>query len=223
MHEYYAPGSFPVSVSNDLVHWRGIGAVFAAGHSPWWALPAPIGRYWGPTLYRIGSRWVVHFAAQYNAAAHLEHFPDGEPIQAGRWCSGSRARFDPGAVDDEAAPLQGSVQQTEAASRTYGGVIDPSIISNPLTGQRYLFWAEEHSSIWAARLSRDGLTLSSDIHLALSTQNGWRVRDVKPAVRDRGARGDLSRRLVLPVLQRRVGVERQLRGRRRDRARSARP
>jgi arabinan endo-1,5-alpha-L-arabinosidase len=55
-------------------------------------------------------------------------------------------------------------------------VIDPSVVRDGTTGQLYLFWAEQHSSIWVSQLSPDGLTMSPNIHKVMWTQPGWECR-----------------------------------------------
>jgi beta-xylosidase len=63
-----APDVFPLRESNDLVHWKRIGSVFARRDQPWWARhTARGGHYWAPALYRIGNRWVLYFAAQHDS------------------------------------------------------------------------------------------------------------------------------------------------------------
>jgi beta-xylosidase len=62
----------------------------------------------------------------------------------------------------------------------YGGVIDPSMVRDGATGQMYLFWAEQHSSIWVTTLSSDGLAISPAIHQVMWTganqHAGWECR-----------------------------------------------
>jgi arabinan endo-1,5-alpha-L-arabinosidase len=173
----YDANAYPIRGSNDLLHWRLLGHVFPAGHEPWWALPSPVGRYWAPAIYRIDGHWVVYFAAQYNAAALALRFPDGHPVQPGTFAIGvATANSITGPWHSRLLHYRGQDNSFGAEHENYGGVIDPSMVQDPRTGQRYLFWAEQHTSIWVAKLSPDGLTLEHHIHEALWTHKGWECR-----------------------------------------------
>lgn len=170
----YAANAYPIRASNDLLHWRQLGYVFPAGHQPWWALHSPVGRYWAPAIYRISGRWVVYFAAQYNASALTLRFPNGSPIQPGNFAIGvATATSITGPWHSKLLHYRGQDNGVGPEHESYGGVIDPSEVQDPRTGQRYLFWAEQHTSIWVAKLSADGTRLSPHIHQALWAQPGW--------------------------------------------------
>jgi beta-xylosidase len=170
----YAPDSYPIRGSNDLLHWRLLGYVFPEGHQPWWSLHYPVGRYWAPAIYRINGRWVVYFAAQYDSGALTLRFPDGQPIQSGTFAVGvATASSITGPWHAKLLHYRGQDNHVGLEHETYGGVIDPSEVQDPVTGQRYLFWAEQHSSVWVAKLSADGTTLSRHIHQVIWTHPGW--------------------------------------------------
>jgi arabinan endo-1,5-alpha-L-arabinosidase len=162
-----APNAFPTYGSNDLVHWRHIGYVFPKRHQPWWALHSPVGRYWAPAIYRIRGRWVLYFAAEYNRRVLHRRLP-------GRMVIGvATAASIHGPWHSKLLHYRGQFNSRGGEQETYGGVIDPSMVQDPATGQRYLFWAEQHSSIWDAELSADGRRIVSDPHQALWVDRGW--------------------------------------------------
>jgi len=165
---------FPIRGSNDLVHWRALGYVFPRGAQPWWALHSPNGRYWAPAIYRIKGQWVVYFAAQFDPAKVTLRYPGGAPIEPRTMVIGvasARSLFGP--WHTRILHYRSQFNAVNREPETYGGVIDPSMVRDPRTGQLYLFWAEQHSSIWAGKLSSDGLTLDRHIHQVLWADGGW--------------------------------------------------
>lgn len=170
----YEPNAFPIRGSNDLRHWHPIAYAFPAGHQPWWALHSPQGRYWAPALYRIGNRWVLYFAAQVDLTRMPLHTDHGEPTGSGTFVVGvASAASLTGPWQTRILHYRGQFNDVAGVEQEhYGGVIDPSMVQDPVTGQRYLFWAEQHSSVWVAKLSSDGLHLDRHIHLAMWTQSG---------------------------------------------------
>jgi beta-xylosidase len=170
----YGANSFPIRASNDLRHWVFLGYVFPAGRPPWWALPSPIGRYWAPAIYRIEGRWVVYFAAQYNRAALNLRFPDGYPLAPGQFVIGvatASSLFGP--WHTKVLHYRGQFNAVNTEHENYGAAIDPSVVRDGKTGQLYLFWVEQHSSIWASKLSPDGLTLDYHVHQEMWARKGW--------------------------------------------------
>lgn len=163
--------AFPVRGSDDLRHWHLITFVFPHGKQPWWALRSPKGAYWAPSIYRIGGRWVVYFAAEYNR--HKIHLlVAGAP--AAPWVIGvATATSLRGPWRSRILHYRGQFNKAADEQEYAGGVIDPSMVQDPVTGQRYLFWAEQASSIWAAKLSPDGLTLDTQVHEVMWAQPGW--------------------------------------------------
>jgi arabinan endo-1,5-alpha-L-arabinosidase len=167
--------AFPIRGSNDLVHWKMVSYVFPAHKQPWWALKSPKGRYWAPAIYRIDGRWIVYFAAEYNAAAVTLRYQNGHRIPGGTMVIGAASATSlSGPWHTEILHYRSQFNRLGGEQEDYGGVIDPSMVQNPVTGQRYLFWAEQHSSIWDSALSADGLTLGVRIHQVLWTKpSSW--------------------------------------------------
>lgn len=170
-----AANTFPIRGSNDLVHWKLVSYVFPAHKQPWWALKTPTGRYWAPAIYREDGRWVVYFAAEYNAAKISLRLPGGHRVPSGTMVIGAAtANSLTGPWHSQVLHFRGQFNGLGGEQETYGGDIDPSMVQNPVTGQRYLFWAEQHSSIWDSELSSNGLALSVHIHQVLWTDpNSW--------------------------------------------------
>lgn len=169
-----APNAFPIRGSSDLLHWHLIGYVFPAGAQPNWALPSPIGRFWAPAIYRIDGRWVVYFAAQYNAARVAVRVSNERP---GTWAIGVATSSSlNGPWHSSLLHYRGEFNHLGGEQERYGGVIDPSMVQDTITGQRFLFWAEQSTAIWATRLSADGLTLDPHIHHVLQARSGWEGR-----------------------------------------------
>jgi beta-xylosidase len=176
----YQPDAFPIRGSNDLFHWHLLGHVLPAGAQPWWALPSPVGRYWAPSLYRIRGRWVVYFAAQYDASKLTLRFPDGYPQSPGTMVIGvATANSLTGPWRTAILHYRGQFNRVNAEHESYGGVIDPSMVRDPRTGQMYLLWAEQHSSIWIGKLSAGGTRLAPHIHQALWAAAGWECASVR--------------------------------------------
>lgn len=170
----YDPDAFPIRGSNDLRHWHLLGSVFPAGHQPWWAVHSPAGRYWAPSLYRIAGRWVLYFAAQLDLSRLHPPDPTGQPVRAGTFVLGvATARSLLGPWRTAVLHYRGQFNTRNGNRELYGGVIDPSMVRDPRTGRLYLFWAEQQSSIWAGRLTSDGLRLRPAIHQVLWVHPGW--------------------------------------------------
>lgn len=169
---------FPLRGSNDLVHFTQIGYVFDKRHQPWWALHTPkAGHYWAPALYRLDNRWVLYFAAQHNPRRLRLTYPGGGTVPGSNMMIGvATATSLHGPWKTRVLHYRGQFNAIAHEHETYGGVIDPSLVADPVTGQLYLFWAEQHSSIWATELSSDGLTISPQIHQVMWTRPGWECR-----------------------------------------------
>jgi hypothetical protein len=152
--------------SNDLRgSWRAVGYVFPAGHQPPWA-QSPKGnirggRYWSADIRWIENRWVIYFAA----APRMRKL--GAFVIGVAWSHSLR-----GPWHSKLLHRRGESNAGGGDSETYGSVIDPSEAQNPYTKQRYLYWADQHTSIWGAALSEDGLNLSPQVHLLLWAQGG---------------------------------------------------
>jgi xylan 1,4-beta-xylosidase len=172
---------FPLRGSNDLVHFKQLGYAFDRKHQPWWALHTPKeGHYWAPALYRIANRWVLYFAAQHNPRRLKLTVPDEGTVPASNMMIGvATATSLKGPWHSHVLHYRGQFNATAGEHEGYGGVIDPSVVRDGATGQLYLFWAEQHSSIWVAGLSPDGLRISPQIHQVMWTQPGWECNTPK--------------------------------------------
>lgn len=171
-----ARDAFPIWRSKDLVHWVRDGYVFPHGRQPSWAVPSSgrtrNGVYWAPSIYRIGGRWVLYFASQYNSASHA--LPGGVSLPPrtmviGVATSGSLA----GPWQTRILHYRGQFNGVADEQERDGGSIDPGVARDRRTGQLYLFWADQQTQIWAGKLSRDGLRLDSHIHQVLSVTKRW--------------------------------------------------
>jgi arabinan endo-1,5-alpha-L-arabinosidase len=123
-----APDAFPILRSRDLARWESVGFVFPEGRKPAWALDGE-GRsdFWAPELHRLGSEYLVFFAAR---SRH-----DGE------LAIGLARSADPqGPFVAEEQPLLA------------GGVIDPHVLVEP-DGSAYLFWKQDANDRWPGLLA----------------------------------------------------------------------
>jgi beta-xylosidase len=166
---------FPLRGSDDLVHWKQLGYVFDKKYQPWWTEHTPKGgHYWAPALYRIANRWVLYFAARHNPKRLTLTVPGEGTVPSSNMMLGvATATSLKGPWRTKVLHYRGQFNAVNREQENYGGVIDPSVVRDAVTGQLYLFWAEQHSSIWAAKLSADGLTLSPQVHQVMWTQPGW--------------------------------------------------
>ncbi|HEY2160418.1 MAG TPA: family 43 glycosylhydrolase [Solirubrobacteraceae bacterium] len=164
--------ALPIYRSPDLVHWRRAGFVFPRGHQPWWAIKSTGrgfgGRYWAPELYYIQGRWVIYYAAQYDAAKLSLQIPGGGPLANGALVVGDAwANSLSGPWHTAALHYRGQFNGLSADAETTGAAIDPSVVQDPATGLLYLFWSDQSFQIWAGLLSADGLTLGDQIQPVL--------------------------------------------------------
>jgi GH43 family beta-xylosidase len=168
--------AFPIRGSNDLKSWHFIAHLFPDGHWPWWSLAPPHGKFWAPSIYRIQNRWVIYFAAVLDQDRINLPGPAGAyALSGGEMAIGvATATRLTGPWTTKVLHWRGQFNDVDPEQETYGGVIDASTAVDPRTGQRYLFWAEQHYSIWVGKLSADGLTLDPGIHQALQARTaGW--------------------------------------------------
>ena len=167
--------AIPIYRSQDLVHWRPDGFVFPHGHQPWWALASsvhggPQGFYWAPEIYYIAGRWVIYFAAPYNAAKiDLEvpgagRLPRRTIVIGDAWATSLQGPWHSAVLH-----YRGQFNAVDAQQEGPGPAIDPSVVQDPSTGQLYLFWSDRSTEIWAGALSADGLTLDPQIGRVLRT------------------------------------------------------
>jgi beta-xylosidase len=160
-----AENAFPIYRSQDraLGSWQRIGYVLPKGHQPWWALRSPAGHYWSPSIQRIGGSWVVYFAAQINRAKYHRGSLIG-PHTFGLGVAWAPSLHGPWRT--RLLHYRGQFNHWNRGTENYGGVIDPGEYRDPSSGQRYLVWAEQPSSVWAAPLYQNGLAIEGHhIHM----------------------------------------------------------
>ncbi len=155
----------PVQFSSDLQHW---GPVFDALPvlPPW----AEWGGTWAPDVRWVSGRWVLYFTAQVK----------GQPARTE--CIGTATA----PASTPAGPFTPSpgllVCQTD-----HRGSIDPRTFIDP-TGAMWLDWKSDdnadtggttHTSIYAQRLSSDGLSLVGPSTVILTADQPWEGRIVE--------------------------------------------
>jgi GH43 family beta-xylosidase len=123
-----APDSFPLLFSEDLLHWRHLGFVFAEdGEGPAWALRGVRkGDFWAPEMARVGDEyWLVYTARDLSHVLGIGLAKSSSP--QGPWI-------------DIGKPL------------LTGGMIDGHIFADD-DGERYLLWKEDRNGIWPRKLA----------------------------------------------------------------------
>jgi beta-xylosidase len=164
--------AFPIYVSDDLVHWRAAGSVFPHGRQPWWAVHSTGvhtgGRYWAPEINRIEGRWVIYFAAEYNAARLDLQIPGHGRLTNGQMMIGyATATSLAGPWHTGVLHYAGQFNGVSSEREGLVPAIDPSMVEDPVTGQLYLYWSDQPTQIWAGELSPDGTTLMPQIRRVL--------------------------------------------------------
>jgi beta-xylosidase len=171
----FGPDAFPIYASHDLVHWQPHGFVFPKGHQPWWAVHSTGrstgGRYWAPELERIGGRWVVYFAAEYNSAKLNLQIPGHGRVTSRRMMIGyatARSLAGPwqSGVLHYAGQLSG-LSSAETEQEAISSAIDPGVVQDPATGQLYMYWSDQPHEIWAGKLDPGGTILEPPIRRVL--------------------------------------------------------
>lgn len=142
-----------VLTSADLVQWEHLGDALP-GLPPW----AASGHTWSPSVLERAGRYVLYYV--------VRHAPSGRQSISVATSDAPQGPF----VDTSSAPF---VFQLER-----GGSIDPSPFVDD-DDAAYLLWKsednalEQPSSLWAAPLSVDGLSLSADPVRLLDHDQGW--------------------------------------------------
>jgi beta-xylosidase len=133
-----ARNAFPIWMSEDLTHWYPNGYVFPYGRQPYWAVPSDgrshTGLFWAPSIYRIQNRWVIYFAAEYNAASHAL---GSAPIEPGTMVIGvatANSLAGPWRTKMLHYPGQFNAVNARAQQEIAGGDIDPGVVRDPRTG-----------------------------------------------------------------------------------------
>jgi len=131
----------PLRVSTDLIRWRSLGDAMPTV-PPW----ADSGRTWAPSVLVRPREYVMYFTA--------EHY------YSRRQCIGDATSSSP------TGPFVPSRSILECQLVGHGGSIDPQVFVDN-DGTPYLLWKSDDnaihlpSTLWAARLSPDGLSLAS--------------------------------------------------------------
>lgn len=164
--------AFPIYESNDLVRWRADGFVFPHGHQPWWALPStgrPTGgRYWAPEINRIDGRWVIYYAAAYDAAKLTLRVPGRGRVQPGRMMIGyATSNSLAGPWRTGVLHYAGQFNNVSSEREELVPAIDPSLLDDPATGQMYLYWSDQPHQLWVGELSPSGITMEPQVREVL--------------------------------------------------------
>jgi len=151
--------------------------VFPHGRQPYWARHSNGshhgGLFWAPSIYRIEHRWTLYFAAQYNRASHALGSAHVRTRAMVLGVATSRALAGPWRTKIIHYTGQFNADNPRRAREVHGGDIDPAVVRDPRSGQRYIFWAQQRRWIWEGALSRDGLRISPHIRPALGVTKAW--------------------------------------------------
>jgi arabinan endo-1,5-alpha-L-arabinosidase len=172
-----ARNAFPIWMSSDLVHWHPDGAVFPHGHQPSWAVPSTgsgrAGIFWAPAISRIDGRWVLYFSAVYDRASHAIGAAALAPGTMVLGMASSDSLAGPWHATLLHFPGELNALNQRPDQELVGGDIDPGVVQDPVTHQRYIFWAEQREQIWESELSANGLAMGPDIRIAFSVSEPW--------------------------------------------------
>jgi len=131
----------PLRVSTDLIRWRSLGDAMPT--VPAWA---DSGRTWAPSVLVRPHDYVMYFTAEHYYSRHQ--------------CIGDATSSTP------TGPFVPSRSILECQLVGHGGSIDPQVFVDN-DGTPYLLWKSDDnaihlpSTLWAARLSPDGLSLAT--------------------------------------------------------------
>lgn len=147
------PANIQMMTSRDLRQWSPVAD--ALPQLPTWAAP---GRTWAPSVLRRGQRHLMYYTVKHAATRR-------QCISVAVSTAGPRGPF----VDTSKAPL---ICQLE-----HGGSIDPDPFVDE-DGKIYLHWKSDDNALgappklWGARLSINGLLLTSPAQVLLSHDPG---------------------------------------------------
>jgi hypothetical protein len=143
------------------------GYVFPSGHEPWWSVSSPKGRFWGPTIKRIGPNYVVYFAAEINPR-RVRLVRNGHRLRRGTmvlgvaWSRNLHHLY----AHTRILHYTGELNRVPGSSgETSGGVIDPSVARDPRTGTLYLSYTEQPNRTMLTQLTPNGLSTAGATRL----------------------------------------------------------
>ena len=149
----------PVWVSQDLVHWRGLGEVLP--QLPAWAMQ---GRTWAPSILVLPHSYVMYFTAAQRSS--------------NRQCIGTAT------ATSITGPYVASPQVLECQLAVHHGSIDGEIFVDN-DGTPYLQWKSDDnavhkpSTLWAQRLTPDGLHLIGTPVAMLRDDKKWEAYTIE--------------------------------------------
>jgi arabinan endo-1,5-alpha-L-arabinosidase len=138
----------------------------------WWAVRSTGhpkgGRYWAPEINRIDGRWVIYYAAEYNAAKLDLRIPGHGRMTPGKMMIGyATATSLAGPWQTGVLHYAGQFNNVSSEREDLVPAIDPSLLQDPSTGQLYLYWSDQPNQIWVGRLTPNGTTLEPQIREVL--------------------------------------------------------
>jgi hypothetical protein len=152
----------PVLTSPNLASWSALGDALPSPAR--WAVPG-LGHTWSPGVAQFGGTFVMYYTAEVAATHDLCLSVATSAVPAGPF------------TDTSSGPL---VCQSDL-----GGSIDPQPFVDA-DGTPYLYWKSNSgrlpvpASIWAARLTADGLALASTPQHVLAQDQGWEATVESP-------------------------------------------
>lgn len=145
----------PTAVSTDHTHWYRVADSLPV--LPSWAVTSKT-MTWGPTVQRVGNRWILYFSTEDRASGHE--------------CIGRATSTSPTGpfVDRSSAPIVCQVP--------LGGDIDPSVVTDA-SGASSLLWKNDGNAtgapvgVWEQPLAADGLSLTGSPTQLLGADQPW--------------------------------------------------
>jgi serine/threonine protein kinase/GH43 family beta-xylosidase len=143
--------TYPLYRSADLASWQRVGWIFSAGQRPMWAM----GNYWAPEIHRAATGYAAYFSM--------------------------RARGGQNAIGVATAPsVEGPyVAAPSPLTAPAGGASDAHVLV--VDNERYLYYKRDKqpSSIWAQRLTGNGVAVEGEPVLVLAATQPWEHGNVE--------------------------------------------
>lgn len=146
------PAGFPIRVSDDLVHWTRVGAIFPPGRWPEWMQSD----LWAPSVHRVGRQYLAYYTAR---------------DRTGRLCVGvARSSSPEGPFEDLGRPF---IRDPRV------GMIDPFLLV--WKDRLYLYWKGDHNDLrpqestplYVQELGPDGLERLGEPREVLRNDLEW--------------------------------------------------